>query len=64
MSSVIDKNPKIAREFEDFGFGILFCLLIIMPSIGTVLGKDYNILSMYIRWCLDGFDSLLSYLAG
>jgi len=63
-SSVIDKNPKIAREFEDFGFGILFCLLIIMPSIGTVLGKDYNILSMYIRWCLDGFDSLLSYLAG
>jgi len=46
MSTVIEKNPKIAREFEDFGFGILFCLLIIMPSIGTVLGKDYNIPGM------------------
>ena len=64
MSTVIDKNPKLSRKFEDQGFGILFFLLIIMPLIGKALGKDYNLIGIYIRWCLDEFVSILSSLAG
>ena len=64
MSTVIDKNPKLSRKFEDQGFGILFFLLIIMPLIGKALGKDYNLIGIYIRWCLDEFISILSSLAG
>jgi len=64
MSTVIDKNPKFSRKFEDQGFGILFFLLIIMPLIGKACGKDYNIIGIYIRWCLDEFVSILSSLAG
>lgn len=64
MSTVIDKNPKLSQKFEDQGFGILFFLLIIMPLIGKALGKDYNLIGIYIRWCLDEFISILSSLAG
>jgi Zn-dependent protease len=64
MSTVINKNPKLSRKFEDQGFGILFFLLIIMPLIGKACGKDYNIIGIYIRWCLDEFVSILSSLAG
>jgi len=63
MSTVIDKNPKISQIFEGFGLGILFYLLMIMPLIGNDLGKDYNILGMYIRWCLDVFDLILRFFA-
>ena len=64
MSTVIDKNPKLAGKFEDYGRGILFSVLIMMPLIGNAYGKDYDLIGIYIRWCLDEFISILSSLAG
>jgi Zn-dependent protease len=62
MSSIIDKNPKLAQKFEEYGFGILLFLLVIIPLIGTEQGKDLNLIVMYIKWCLEKFISILSYL--
>lgn len=64
MSTIIDRNPKLSQEIEQYGSGILFSLLIIMPLIGEYYGKDYNSISVYIRWCLNKLLLILSPLAG
>ena len=63
MNAIIDKDPKIAQKFEHYGSGILFSLLILMPLIGKAFGKDYNLIDIYITWCVNKFISVLSPLA-
>ena len=60
MSTIIDKNPKLARNFETYGLTILFFLLIIMPSLGSDLGKDYNLINIYLKWSLGKLISILT----
>jgi len=64
MSTIIDKNLKLAQKFEHYGLGILFSLLIMMPLIGQACGKDYDSIGVYITWCVNKFISILSPLAG
>ena len=63
MSTLIDKNPKLAQKFIDYGSGVLFSLLIMLPLIGKHLGKDYDSITIYITWCINKFGSIFSYLA-
>ena len=64
MSSIIDKNPNLAAKFEKYGFGILFSLLVVIPMIVEDPGKDYDLINIYITWCLDKFLSIFNHLAG
>ncbi len=64
MSTIINRKPKLAQKIEQYGAGILFSLLIIMPLIGEHYGKDYNSIGMYISWCLNKLLLILTPLAG
>ncbi len=64
MSSMIDKNPKLAQRIEGYGAGFLFALLIMMPLIGKAYNKDYHSIGVYITWCLNKVLIILTPLAG
>ena len=64
MSSIIDKDSKLAKKLEDYGAGFLFALLIMMPLIGKAYNKDYHSIELYLKWCVNNMLSILSPLAG
>ena len=50
MSTLIAKKSKIAKELADYGVRVLVFLVVLMPLIGTLYGKDYNVISLYMKW--------------
>lgn len=60
MSTLIDKKPAIVQKLRDYGVGVILSLVLIMPFIGKVCGEDYDIISPYISWFINTFDSALS----
>lgn len=57
MSSIINKNPELARRFTYYGAGIFVLLVLIMPLVGKATGGNYDVVGFYIKWC---FSKLLS----
>lgn len=60
MSSVIKKNPWLASQFIYYGTGLLASLIILMPLIGGMYEQDYNLISLYLNWCMKMVFSILN----
>ncbi|XVN42868.1 MAG: site-2 protease family protein [Candidatus Rickettsia vulgarisii] len=61
MSSIIDRNPKLAEKVGYYGFGVLASLIIFMPLIGKALGQDYNLIDLYMKGCFKILISIMSF---
>lgn len=57
MSTIIDKNPALAKKCTYYGIVAFIALVVIMPLVGKAIGQNYDFIEFYIKWC---FNLILS----